>query len=74
LKDIDNEQSIKPEENKDAEVIKEPENMEEISSEGIIDSLFNQQEVLEDVVEENNSAQEHVVDPDDFALYKKYLG
>ena len=36
----------------------------------IIDSLFNQQ--AEHV--EDNTASEHVVDPDDFALYKKYLG
>ena len=40
--------------------------------EGIIDSLFNQQEVLENIeIEEQKS--EHIVDPEDYALYKKYL-
>ena len=43
------------------------------NQEGIIDSLFSQQqEDIPEVVEEN-PATEHIVDPDDFALYKKYL-
>ena len=48
---------------------------EEVSSDGIIDSLFAQKEItgVEDIVE-SNPVEEHVVDPDDFALYKKYLG
>lgn len=43
------------------------------NSEVIIDNLFKQQEleVEENIVE--NPAKEHTVDPDDFALYKKYL-
>lgn len=43
------------------------------TSEVIIDNLFKQQEleVEENIVE--NPTKEHTVDPDDFALYKKYL-
>ena len=43
------------------------------NSEGIIDSLFTsevREEVQEDIVDKN----EHKVDPDEYALYKKYLG
>lgn len=48
---------------------------EDFTSDGIIDSLFTQNEMTnaEESVE-NNPVEEHVVDPDDFALYKKYLG
>lgn len=42
-------------------------------SEGIIDSLFNQQNVEAEDIVEDNSASEHIVDPEDFTLYKKYL-
>lgn len=45
------------------------------NSYGIIDSLFAQQtQEISEVVDEDNVTSEHVVDPDDFALYKKYLG
>lgn len=49
---------------------------DDVSSDGIIDSLFTQKEIIgvEEVVVETNPVDEHVVDPDDFALYKKYLG
>lgn len=39
----------------------------------IIDSLFNNEEGL-DEEEDLSVANEHIVDPDDYALYKKYLG
>ena len=47
--------------------------VEEENPDGIIDKLFHT------VAEENNQPQEekeneHKVDPDEFALYKKYLG
>lgn len=50
-------------------------NSEQVNPEGIIDSLFalSKEESQEDVVEMSESKLEHVVDPDDFALYKKYL-
>ena len=46
------------------------------NSDIIIDSLFSSQQ---DIIQEENeemsvSKSEHVVDPDDFTLYKKYLG
>ena len=48
-------------------------NIEENSDE-IISSLFKKQEDNIQEVKEENTKSEHVVDPDDFALYKKYLG
>ena len=46
-----------------------------MTSDGIIDSLFVQQETLDtEEITEEQVKNEHVVDPDDFALYKKYLG
>ena len=48
------------------------ENNEEISD-GIIDSLFAQQAQIEPETVVDNSSLEHIVDPEDFALYKKYL-
>ena len=45
----------------------------EENSDGIIDSLFKQNEVVEDLPEEKSPTIEHTVDPEDFALYKKYL-
>ena len=45
---------------------------DEQNSEGIIDSLFVQQD-NDEVMEEEPVKSEHTVDPDDFALYKKYL-
>jgi flagellar biogenesis protein FliO len=44
---------------------------EALNSECIIDSLFVQNQELIEEVEQSKS--EHTVDPDDFALYKKYL-
>ena len=48
------------------------ESFAETNSEGIIDSLFVQQDIS-DVDEVEPTKSEHSVDPDDFALYKKYL-
>lgn len=50
--------------------------VEEENPEIIIDSLFKQSEPLlqEEQEEEKKIASEHIVDPDDFVLYKKYLG
>ncbi len=50
--------------------IKEPVEIDE-NSEVIIDSLFTQESAVEEENEMPKS--EHIVDPDDFALYKKYL-
>ena len=59
--------TIEPE----SEAVQE-EMFEDTNSDGIIDSLFVQQDISEvDEVEPTKS--EHSVDPDDFALYKKYL-
>ena len=57
------------------DVKSEQEEIIEENSDGIIDSLFSQQDddVREDVVEETTKI-EHSVDPEDYALYKKYLG
>ena len=56
-------------------MIKEEVVTEDLTSDGIIDSLFIQNEVpAADEPVESNPVDEHVVDPDDFALYKKYLG
>lgn len=60
----------KVEQNTVSEEVKEVKTEED--SDTIIDSLFIQEEpVVEEVVV--NIPSEHVVDPDDFALYKKYL-
>ena len=40
--------------------------------EEIIDSLFVQEETQEDNVQTETVQKEHSVDPEDFALYKKY--
>ena len=46
---------------------------EEVNQEVIIDSLFAaQEEPVEEIIEEN-TVSEHKVDPDEYALYKKYL-
>lgn len=66
-------------ENNDSEIVEKndikQEEIIEDNSDGIIDSLFSQQDddVSEDVVEETTKI-EHSVDPEDYALYKKYLG
>jgi flagellar biogenesis protein FliO len=74
LKDIDaviTEEKEVEEELVQEQVIKE--NIyDEQNSEGIIDSLFVQQD-NDEVMEEEPVKSEHTVDPDDFALYKKYL-
>lgn len=48
----------------------------EENSEGIIDSLFTQPqpELVSDAESPSADSSEHIVDPDDYALYKKYLG
>ena len=46
---------------------------EEITSDGIIDSLFSAQEDVNINEAYQETKSEHMVDPDDFALYKKYL-
>ena len=62
------EQQVQEEEGKFSEEITEE------NSEVIIDSLFaNQNEPTKEIQEENKKS-EHIVDPEDFALYKKYLG
>ena len=43
----------------------------EENSDGIIDKLFHTSTVENTEVQEDN---EHKVDPDEYALYKKYLG
>ena len=68
----------KVEQEKEQEIIYNEEkvastNIEENPDE-IIDSLFTKQEEIITEVEEDDTKSEHVVDPDDFALYKKYLG
>ena len=46
----------------------------EEASETIIDTLFSQEkEIIQEAEEESTTKSEHVVDPEDFALYKKYL-
>ena len=51
--------------------ITQPEKQEDLNPEGIIDSLFTQNEDILPEIKQTKS--EHSVDPDDFALYKKYL-
>lgn len=48
--------------------------VEEENSDGIIDSLFSQQSEQISETDTSETKSEHIVDPDDFALYKKYLG
>lgn len=56
------------------EVVVEQTLEESENSEGIIDTLFSQQEDVSKSEEVSAVKSEHIVDPDDFALYKKYLG
>ena len=56
------------EEKAEKQQVYESENPEEI-----IDSLFVQEETQEDNVQTETVQKEHSVDPEDFALYKKYL-
>lgn len=63
---------------KSEEIVSKEENIatkviEEENAEGIIDSLFKQQDEPQEIPEDKTTS-EHIVDPDDFALYKKYLG
>ena len=47
----------------------------EENPEGIIDSLFTKQEPpIEESADNTDSSTEHVVDPEEYKLYKKYLG
>lgn len=57
-------------------ILENKEEKEKTSSEGIIDSLFEQQEEHLENIEETieDPSAEHKVDPEDFVLYKKYLG
>lgn len=55
-----------------SEEVFEEEHIDEEKPEDVIDSLFTQQNAIQDEPEEK-VANEHMVDPDDFALYKKYL-
>lgn len=56
------------------ESVEKQELAEEMTSDGIIDSLFTQNELNNaEEITESNPVEGHVVDPDDFALYKKYL-
>lgn len=51
--------------------------VEDENPDGIIDSLFkNPEQNISDVndSEADSAASEHIVDPDDYALYKRYLG
>lgn len=78
LKDLGNEEDVVEKDlaKSNAESEKEQKAVEEeVSSEGIIDSLFVQQDLAEnvEVTSQDEVVNEHVVDPDDFALYKKYL-
>ena len=63
----------KPEETPVSQEVVKTIPIEEENAEGIIDSLFAQQEEPQEIPEDNKTS-EHIVDPDDFALYKKYLG
>ena len=51
-------------------------NIKEDNADGIIDSLFAKSEEEPDYLqaEDKEKTSEHIVDPDDYALYKKYLG
>ena len=71
IEDIENDEGIKDVE---PQTFNESSTDIEESADGIIDSLFAQQNDSgpEDLEEKTSS--EHVVDPDDYALYKKYLG
>ena len=63
----------KSEETQETEQLETPQ-MNEENPEDVIDSLFTQQNsVSQEEIEENSVSAEHAVDPDDFALYKKYL-
>jgi len=51
------------------------ENLAEANPDGIIDSLFTKPEQIPAEEQETaNNSSEHIVDPDEYALYKKYLG
>lgn len=64
-------ENVEKEDTEDSASENNPENE---NSDVIIDSLFSQKEEhLADTIEEPIKS-EHVVDPDDFVLYKKYLG
>ena len=64
---------IEKNENSVPKNIAEEDNVVEENQEVIIDSLFTQVDSTENEMEKETTKSEHVVDPDDFALYKKYL-
>ncbi len=72
LEDIENEKTVN-----DSSEVSNSKDIEHTeineSSDGIIDSLFSNQTV-EETEQEERIGVEHIVDPDDYALYKKYLG
>lgn len=78
LKDVEKEDSEVKSEDTVPEIndaVEKTESAEGMTSDGIIDSLFTQNELNNaEEITESNPVEEHVVDPDDFALYKKYLG
>lgn len=51
-----------------------PVEQEERNPEEVIDSLFKKESETDLVEETEKTISEHVVDPEEFALYKKYLG
>lgn len=65
------ESEISSQENQDEDITEQI--ITEENPEGIIDSLFAQQNEPIEKLEDEQTKSEHVVDPDDFALYKKYL-
>ena len=71
INEVDNE--VQTENLEEIEKI-EIENNTESSPVEIIDSLFTQQNEPVQEESEQNKKSEHIVDPEDFALYKKYLG
>ena len=68
---IENDTAVQTQEEPVAQEQSEVEN-----ADGIIDSLFTKPEAELDYEQESdsNNTSEHIVDPDEYALYKKYLG
>ncbi len=73
---MDNKTVTQPTEDVPEEQKCEEQAVEEKSADGIIDSLFTKPESESDYEQEvgKESVENHVVDPDEYALYKKYLG
>ena len=76
IKDVEESvtENVEPEKNeKEVAEALDVENVENETPEVIIDSLFAQQDLQPEETMPDNKTTEHIVDPDDFALYKKYL-